>query len=292
MATRLRKLNLKEISLVKRGANPGARIVLLKSMEDDNSMNPLTRFLKSMREALVAVAPEQEEAIDKSLSEAAQALSEPMPDELGKSNAGKVNAKRGLAAKPGGDNGEPLGAEGGEQEGATTDDDEGNSPKKGLAKMMKTAEGATPDQVAQINKAEQEIIRVTKIAEEAVAKAAALEARETERLNIAKASDVLGDVPGATPVEFAKVWAKLDDAEKEVLEKVMKAANAAVETALTIELGSAIGRPASVSEKLDHVAKELIKQFPNLTMPQAITKAMEIDPSLYPESAPVAAARH
>lgn len=244
MATRLKKLRIRELSLVRSGANQGANVLFFKS---GDPMNPVQNFLNAIRDALhsVAVSNDQRLNVDKALDEAAVALeSTSLEEPMAKC-----------------------------KECGADLDDAGK-----VKKEDEVLKGATPAQVEAIEKARAE-------AAAAIEKANQLEAKEKHREAVAKSTVLLGQVPGASAEEFAKVLRHIPAEDMPILEAVMKAANAAVsEAELFNDLGTPGTRRAGVGEKLEAIATSLVKEL-GLTKSQAIAKALEIDPTLYEDSA-------
>ena len=121
------------------------------------------------------------------------------------------------------------------------------------------------------------------------AKRKALESDVAKMRDTARASEFLAKakdyrhVPGK-PEELAEALRKADDAGVlEVVERVLKAADAALEKAgLTKPIGSDQGGAGDdPMAKVEAAAGELRKANPKLTREQAIAKAIEENPDLY-----------
>ncbi len=203
---RLRDLRVDEVSIVKRGANSGSRVLLHKS--DEESMNPVQRIQKALTNAFTAatrgIGPdgavltsedEQSAVIKSQIEEVAEALDMPAPE--------------APAATP-------------------------ETPvEKTRDEILK---GLSPEAVAIIEKAEAD----AKIATDQLAK---VEGEQATVARVAKATELLGKLAGK-PEELADVLKALDEPQVAVLTQILKGANAQATSVVTEEIGKS-GAPVA-----------------------------------------------
>lgn len=256
MPTHLRQLKLREISLVKRGANPGARVVLFKSEE---AMNPLQRVVGSLRQAFATAitkqapdgtilksAEEQLAAVDEQLEEFVTAIGEAEPIPVHKEEDVPQTREDILKALP-------------------------DAARQLVEKAESDAAAA-----AEIAKAAKERAD----AAEAEVKKAAEATADAERIKLAK--ELLGDKIAGKPEELAAILKALDAPQTAALTQILKSAVAVggSATPITEPIGKK-GKDTTPADELSSKAAEIRKAQPHLTQPQAIQKALEENPTLY-----------
>jgi hypothetical protein len=258
MATRLRRLNLREISLVKRGANPGARVLLHKS--EDDMPNPLERMIGSLRNALQSAitghTPEGEvlKSADDKMSYVDTQLEE---------------LSEALAAEP---TEEPAVTKTADAPAKTDEDVLKGLPEPVQALIQKSIDAATAAEAR------------AAAAEEAVAKAAE---KDATTVRIAKAESMLGDKLAGKPAELADVLKALSPEQVGVLETIFKGVQAqiATGTAVTEEIGKSGAKPKGDAEQqLETLTSEIRKSHPEFTKEAAIADVLKEHPDLYEAS--------
>lgn len=235
----------------------------------ENREGPVAKMLKGLRKAFGTVAKqsitdelEREEALEKvdlALADVEKALETPLEEEVAKEvcpNCGGNSKKCGC---------EKMRKNGPEDE---DDDDKGVSA---LAKKYEEAQELLEKALSESAEAKD---RVAKLEETLDAQA-----------RIAKASTLLGNIPGIGAEDFAGILKGLTPAQERSLGKVMKAANALIDqSGILKEIGKhGPAEEGSPQHKLEQAVKEVQKADPKLTKQQAIAKAYEDNPALYDE---------
>lgn len=255
--TRLRGLRVTRVDLVDAGDNPDAHIVLAKARPTGGPDVPDLPDNLAHLAPLADVSPDDLAAIGEFVTatfkehEAAAAY---LDAHRAEADALRKERDDALAAVEKVRKGEPL---------PDADPVFKDLPAEARERIEK-AEAAS--------KAAEE--RVEKMEREArVAKA---------RVDAAATMKRLGD-----PEQVADLLVQVEDALPEVAKTLRSIFTAADERiakgALFAEVGRTAADPASAQGRLDAKADEFQKADPDLTRPQAITKAMEADPSLYEE---------
>lgn len=261
MATRLRRLLLREISLVKRGANPGARVILHKS--EEHMPNPLERMTGALRAAfgaattgktpdgqILKTADERMSYVDSALEEMSDALAEEQPEPT------PVN----------------------------------NTIIKQEIPVPQTEEEilkALPESAREmITKAQTEATAATARATAAEAEVAKAQEASAKEVRIAKADTMLGGKLAGDKEKLADVLKALSPEQTTVLEEVFKGALAqlATGTPVTEEIGKSGKAPVDEASQLVAQTAELRKSRPELSEPQAVTEVLKAHPELYEAS--------
>jgi hypothetical protein len=257
MASRLRGLRLKELSLVKRGANPGARVLFTKSAEE-HVMPGLKDFTDRLQAVLTTIATgkkpdgtvvkedaEVEAVIKEQVAAIAKDLSEP------------------VEKKP---------------DGEADPDDEMTKEADAVQEAIEKGIAAATEQ---FRKEAEEVRKRADKAEQEVQK---MRDEQANAFALAKATAMLGDLSGK-PEELAPIVKKLTDAEVATLDKVLAGGRAALSDAsLLKEIGHSTPRPGSPEESIEAAASALLKVDPKLSKAQAVTKALEANPALYTQT--------
>lgn len=278
---RLKKIMLDEVSLVRAGANAGARVLLHKSEDrmPQEKDNPITRLLKGLRDSLKGLAeksiPDEDErtsaleAVDKGLEEVQKALESEVPEEheveCQKCGAvAKVDekdiAKASMKCPKCGATMQISKADPPEDEDPPVED---NSVTKALQ--------------SRIAKAEED----ARNANERVAK---LQEQIDQNGRIEKAGKLLGKIPGASADDFASVLKGLTPEQEKSLTKVLKAANALIDqSGILTEIGKR--QPPTEDSPEGRLEKRVseIQKSEKCTREQAIAKAYAENPEIYDE---------
>lgn len=270
MATRLRQLLLKEVSLVKRGANRGARILLHKSEDPMPQPNAAASFVDRLRTIFSAAInktdgdggelktpSDQLALVNEELDQLEKELEETPAETTPKPTPSTTLEKTMECTKCG----EPIAK---------------NADGEGKEAILK---GLPPEALAILKQAEE-------AAEESRERIEKLEAENEHREALEISKTFLGKIPGDRAA-FAEVIKALTPEERTTLEAVLKAANAGmdkVET-LTKEIGkTAPPGPDTAKGQIDAAAAEIRKATPGMSVPESIAKAMDANPRLYEES--------
>lgn len=281
MATRLVNLKVKEVSLVKRGANPKAQILVFKS--EESRMSKFAGFMTGLKGALSILATgktpdgeiikseeEQIGEIEKQLDVVANSLSASVEKNAAVHDPNNPNCDCPdcVAAEDA--------ADGGADDSTETDSAKGKKMQKENVEAIAKAESraAAAEDIAKAAETR------AKAAEDRIA---AIEKRETHAQAVIKAKNLLGNLSG-DPEKFAEVVKSLSDDQMAVLEPVLKAGSDATRVALMTTIGSGKAGPGSTGERIQKAAEEIQKSQPKLTKQQAIRKALDNDPSLYEQS--------
>lgn len=255
MPNRLHSIRVKEISLVKRGANRGAVVILHKSEEamSDEKKTPIDRAIAGLRGAIAigisGVAPDgtvlKDEAakmavVDAALEEVRKAFAEPVE--------------------------EPA-----------------PEPEPGVEKDLDVVLKGLPPEAAVVVKALVAENAQTKAQlTEAVGKVGAMEAQEAERIAIAKAAVLMGDATAITAPELVPIVKKLDDKDLAVVGKILKSNTELVKQ---LRLFEAVGKPGGAASSdlsaIEARAAEIRKAEPKISKEKAFTKALEENPEAY-----------
>lgn len=259
MTTRLKDLFVREISLVKRGANPRADVLIHKSHEEETvaqkteAVSPADALIAGFRKALEAVEIDDPQvrtaSIEKAMDEVKAALtveSEPAADPVNKGDKG----------------GEPA------DDGDLTDGD--------LLDIEKAlTERVTKAVAVQIEKAE---ARAT--AAEAVAKKL-LDERTAEQLN-ARAAEISKGLP-VDQAKVLEVLKGLPDEKVTALSEVLKSVGSAV-APLFKEIGHQSPVVKSAGDQLETIAKGLMAKDTKLSFSEAYSRAATENPTLYEQT--------
>jgi hypothetical protein len=242
--TRLRNVKLREVSLVKRGANPHARILFFKSEEP---MSGMAKLMTGLRAAFgVAVAgkapdgtilktdEEYSKALDGALADVESALNEPV---------------------------------------SPPEDPPEDPPIEPVGK-----EGIDPDVVQLITKAQETAQQAESRALKAEERIAKMESESAQQVAIAKTETLLGGMPGNATV-LAGLVAKASDEELAALTEVFKAGQAGI-AAATREIGFSKAPEGSPQAKLQTLVEKTAKER-NISIAKAYAEVMINDPSLY-----------
>lgn len=296
VTTRLKRLKVREVSLVPKGANPYARVLLHKGAAPGvvppwashltgghRVSNPLSRFMDSLRSAVTRIAK----------SDADKAAVDAAFDEAEESLAAEIDAS--LDERDEGDEAFDALLEGGEDEGDGEDDGKAvekstaeeseMSDESAVLKMFGAANAA--ELQAKIEKAQQvaaenatlraEIERVSKAAAASDEKLEKMLAERAHVARVAKARDMLGSVPATEERvdALATVLGKMDETEAEALAKVLKAASDAMETAKLFEPTRSVRSTdaSSANAQLAQIAKA-IESAENVSAVVAMQRAM------------------
>lgn len=303
----LKKLKVKEVSLVPRGANKGARVLLHKGAAtmavpawashltgERRVSNPLSRFMDSLRSAVSRVAKSDADkaAVDAAFDDAEESLAAEVDAALDERDDGDEEfdaalaaaaAKRKKKADGGGDDDEDA-EDKGEVEKSTVEESE-MPDEAAVLKMFGAANVA--ELQAKIEKANQaaaenatlkaEIERVSKAAAASNEKLEKMLAESARVARVAKARELLGNVPANDERvdALATVMAKLDTTETDALAKVLKAASDAVEAANLFEPSRVIrtDNANSANAQLAQIAKT-IESAENVSAVVAMQRAM------------------
>lgn len=295
--TRLKNLRLREVSLVKRGANRLAQVLVFKSKDD--AMKPFASVAATLRKAFrfLATGTKDDGTVVKSDAEheaALEDLLQPLETTLAKDYSAAL-----AEAKAHQDSGSE-----------DDEDDEDEDERDELKKFHHAAEAgmltddvlkeAAPEVAAMIEKAQADAEAATAEAAE-IRKAfdaeraanaklaeriAKMENDKAEEIAKAEAVVILKDLPGeaAQSGPLATILRKCSDEEKKVLKSLCDAHRAALsESRLLNELGRPVQKSDELSQ-LEGIAADIAKSDGSLTPAQAMTKAIERNPKLYEAS--------
>jgi membrane protein involved in colicin uptake len=237
--------------LVKRGASPGAKVLVFKTAEE----MPM-KLMEALRGAFRAVTKgegpdgtalndedEAMAAVEALLTEATEKFHDDEEEDMTKEQQEQVAKAEEAVAKA----------------------------QEDVAKAQ-----------ADVAKAQAEAAEALAMAKAAEVKAETLAKAEAYRVNVAKATDLLGALPG-DPAALATILPKLTEDEAKTLGEVFKAAQEGF-ALLTVERGRNTALTTGPLAEITKAATSAIKQYPHLTPSQAIAKALEADPKLYEHS--------
>jgi hypothetical protein len=303
--TFLRRLRLREVSLVPRGANQRADVLIVKSDADpgpasaERSMrNPIVKFLGGLKHAVLAMATTdaQRAAVAKGFGDAEAALAEPVTDggaDNGDGNgaaavdvaaiADAVAEKMAARCAKAGCGGMIEKGKCAKCGAMTKADNSGDAAmdQEAINKAIGDAVGAVRTEfTTAITKAQADITKANERADAAEAKVATLEKAQSEQTNIAKAQELLGELPGdAKPI--ASLLAKASPEERAEFEKIAKAGNAATQSArLFVPAGRDVAMSGSALAEIESKAAQVAKDQ-KITKEQAFDVVVKADPSLY-----------
>lgn len=267
MATRLKKLSLNELSLVRRGANPGARVLFYKSKEPP--MASLNGFVTSLRTALRTLATGK--TADGTILKSDEDVLAVVDEEVDAIAASLNKAEK--KKKPNLDDAED------EIDGGADEDTEDPTKKEFTMPDQEAVQKAIDEAVA---KARAEVEAIQKRADAAEARLTKMEDEKATETAVAKAKAMLGDLPGDA-VALGGVLKKLSPEETAVIDKAFTGARTVFADAKMLEsIGNRVrGGAPSAGAKLESAAEELRKINPKMTKAQAISKALDINPALY-----------
>lgn len=242
MATRLTNMEFDEVSLVPTPANQMANVVLWKADASKEEDVPETDVQDQDQEIEKEGLPEEAVAYIEVLEETNGELRKQL-DDL-KVQVEQLNA-------------------------AMEDDDD----EEGDEDLLKSADPAL-------------VAMVKGLQDRAEAAEIIAKAERDHRLNqefIAKAAEY--DKLPTSPAEFGPVLKamadKLDDQTMDAVTTLLRAANALIGEGNFQEIGKSGSQPATSMDRITAAANKLREADPTLTQEAAITKAVELDPSLY-----------
>ena len=304
MATELTELELDEVSLVDKGANQEAHVMIVKRgplrrfadwmmgksygedygaprpmsqiMMEDEAQSQLARLMMALHESLESIqgadidADEKLALMQQSAAEFAEAVE---GIEIMKSLRDEIDSLSSLDEIPAAIAAinKALG-----NEGETEEVEDMTEPVK------------TEEPSVEVEKADD----VAKALETEVAKREALEKKLAEMEAVAKRAEIaarveksMGSVPGANGAELVDMLIAIHDgAGAEVASKVeallVSSSQAVSESAVLEEVGKDAGAEADVFSRAQAIADELRKNDPSLTKEIALAKAFETNPEL------------
>jgi hypothetical protein len=304
MATELTKLELDEVSLVDKGANQEAHVMIVKRgplrrfadwvmgksygedcgaprpmsqiMMEDEAQSQLARLMMALHESLESIqgadidADEKLALMQQSAAEFAEAVE---GIEIMKSLRDEIDSLSSLDEIPAAIAAlnKALG-----NEGETEEVEDMTEPVK------------TEETSVEVEKADD----VAKALETEVAKREALEKKLAEMEAIAKRSEIaarveksMGSVPGANGSDLVELLVAIHDGVgADVAGKVeallVSSSQAVSESAVLEEVGKDAGAEADVFSRAQAIADELRKNDPSLTKEIALAKAFETNPEL------------
>ena len=304
MATELTELELDEVSLVDKGANQEAHVMIVKRgplrrfadwmmgksygedygaprpmsqiMMEDEAQSQLARLMMALHESLESIqgadidADEKLALMQQSAAEFAEAVE---GIEIMKSLRDEIDSLSSLDEIPAAIAAlnKALGNEGETQE------------VEDMTEPVKTEETSV-----EVEKADD----VAKALETEVAKREALEKKLAELEAVAKRAEIaarveksMGSVPGANGAELVDMLIAIHDgAGAEVASKVeallVSSSQAVSESAVLEEVGKDAGAEADVFSRAQAIADELRKNDPSITKEIALAKAFETNPEL------------
>ena len=304
MATELTELELDEVSLVDKGANQEAHVMIVKRgplrrfadwmmgksygedygaprpmsqiMMEDEAQSQLARLMMALHESLESIqgadidADEKLALMQQSAAEFAEAVE---GIEIMKSLRDEIDSLSSLDEIPAAIAAinKALG-----NEGETEEVEDMTEPVK------------TEETSVEVEKADD----VAKALETEVAKREALEKKLAEMEAVAKRAEIaarveksMGSVPGANGAELVDMLIAIHDgAGAEVASKVeallVSSSQAVSESAVLEEVGKDAGAEADVFSRAQAIADELRKNDPSLTKEIALAKAFETNPEL------------
>lgn len=304
MATELTELELDEVSLVDKGANQEAHVMIVKRsplrrfadwvmgknydegygaprpmsqiMMEDEAQAQLARIMMALHESLESIqgaeidADEKLALMQQSAAEFAEAVE---GIEVMKSLRDEIDSLSSLDEIPA-----ALAAinKALSNEGETEEVEDMTEPVK------------TEEPSVEVEKADD----VAKALETEVAKREALEKKLAEMEAVAKRAEIaarveksMGSVPGANGAELVDMLIAIHDgAGAEVASKVeallVSSSQAVSESAVLEEVGKDAGAEADVFSRAQAIADELRKNDPSLTKEIALAKAFETNPEL------------
>ncbi len=278
MAHVRRNLTVKEVSLCKRPANPGAVVALLK-LNDEPSEDKMPKFKidlekipEEIREAFAKAAPALEEMIDAHVTEAMSAETTRADEAEEKAEAlTEANEELEGAAKEADEKAKK----------AKGDKDEGID-KSSLDPKTKAAFEKIEADNAELAKAQtakdEELAKAAKAKDERIAKLED-ESLTAKMADLAKSFD---RIPLETDA-MVKLFKGVTDDQLEVLKTMLTALSEQIKTGkLFEEVGKGgKGSSATAFDELTVKGEDLRKADPKLTKEQAFSKACDSDPELF-----------
>jgi hypothetical protein len=288
--TKLLELDTHEVSLVESGANLKRRFPVMKALGGEEMHAVLIDILKA--EGETEAMSKLDEMLNKELPEDAKAavmgamkLLESFSDVLGVKDALQALASASgseLVEKPEHYDKEDE-AEKAEHEEAdkAEHEDAEKSDEEAIAKSLESLPEAARGNIEQLFKSHRELVAKAAKLEADLGKA---EAEKQRTAYITKAKETLKAIPGHDAEAMTDIILKakaLDEGFGEQVEKAFEACSSALSNSVLAEVGSDVAEVNSDPfSKIERIAKGLMAEDPNLSKPQAITKALVMNKDL------------
>lgn len=268
---RITKMTLDEISLVQRGDDPEAMVLISKAAPDKNTIGTAGSDTVSSNRS----STEDEDQMSDGNDEF-----EINKDDLPADVVEYIDGLEEIAWKALG-----LDSDGTDEDGFDLDDEDEDDNERELVGVGKSADD--DDDLAEIRKSHPELAARIEKAEQAADEAEEIAKEEQRRRVYRECIDKAASMPGlGQPTEdladlFMKLEYGVDETIAKSVEDVLRKADAAIrEGALFIEKGSS----ADGDDAIETALAEIRKADPELSEHEAMVKLMETNPSLYTDS--------
>lgn len=287
--TKLLELDTHEVSLVESGANLKRRFPVMKALGGEEMHAVLIDILKA--EGETEAMSKLDEMLNKELPEDAKAavmgamkLLESFSDVMGVKDALQALASASgseLVEKPEHYDKEDEAEKAEHEEADKAEEEAEKSDEEEIAKSLESLPEAARGNIEQLFKSHRELVAKAAKLEADLGKA---EAEKQRTAYITKAKETLKAIPGHDAEAMTDIILKakaLDEGFGEQVEKAFEACSSALSNSVLAEVGSDVAEVNSDPfSKIEHIAKGLMAEDPNLSKPQAITKALVMNKDL------------
>lgn len=287
--TKLLELDTHEVSLVESGANLKRRFPVMKALGGEEMHAVLIDILKA--EGETEAMSKLDEMLNKELPEDAKAavmgamkLLESFSDVLGVKDALQALASASgseLVEKPEHYDKEDEAEKAEHEEADKAEEEAEKSDEEEIAKSLESLPEAARGNIEQLFKSHRELVAKAAKLEADLGKA---EAEKQRTAYITKAKETLKAIPGHDAEAMTDIILKakaLDEGFGEQVEKAFEACSSALSNSVLAEVGSDVAEVNSDPfSKIERIAKGLMAEDPNLSKPQAITKALVMNKDL------------
>jgi hypothetical protein len=284
--TKLLELDTHEVSLVESGANLKRRFPVMKALGGEEMHAVLIDILKA--EGETEAMSKLDEMLNKELPEDAKAavmgamkLLESFSDVMGVKDALQALASASgseLVEKPEHYDKEDEAEKAEHEEADKAEEEAEKSDEEEIAKSLESLPEAARGNIEQLFKSHRELVAKAAKLEADLGKA---EAEKQRTAYITKAKETLKAIPGHDAEAMTDIILKAKALDEGFVEKAFEACSSALSNSVLAEVGSDVAEVNSDPfSKIERIAKGLMAEDPNLSKPQAITKALVMNKDL------------